>query len=232
MEENSNIKEEPKKIYRSRNQRVIGGVCGGIAEYFNIDVLLVRLTWVVGTLFAGAGILAYIVCLVLIPDNPNQEIPEHVKKKPGEGSKFWGILLIIIGAVFLIQQSGVLYRFHFWHFQWQGIFALGFIALGLYLIFNRKKPVDSADTDGRDGVKNHSSSSQKTFYRIEEGKMLSGVCTGLAAYFDIDVTLIRLLWVFLTLTSGGLGILAYIVAIIVLPSAPNESEIGTAREKK
>lgn len=230
MDEKSKMNEEPKKIYRSRNQRVIGGVCGGIAEYFNIDVLLVRLTWIVGTLFAGAGILAYIVCLILIPDNPEHEVPEHVKKKPGEGAKFWGIVLIIVGAVFLIQETGILYRFHFWHIQWQGIFALGFIALGLYLIFHVKRPGNGSDTAG--DTKNTPLHSQKTFYRIEEGKMLSGVCTGLAAYFDIDVTLIRLLWVFLTLTSGGLGILAYIAAIIVLPSAANESEIGTAQEKK
>ena len=74
-------------------------------------------------------------------------------------------------------------------------------------------------------------SSEKTFYRIEEGKMLSGVCTGLAYYFDIDVTLIRLLWVFLTLASAGVGIPAYIIAIIVLPSIPDHNHIKTAGDK-
>ena len=230
MEQKNNIKEEPKKIYRSRTQRVFGGVCGGMAEYFNIDVLLVRLAWIFGTLFAGAGILGYIACLILIPDNPSQETPEKLKRKPGEGTKFWGIVLIILGAVFLIQQSGILYRFHFWHVEWQAIFALGFIALGIYIILNRKKQL--ADPDNSDSPKTSEPLTEKTFYRIEEGKMLSGVCTGLASYFDIDVTLVRLLWVFLTLTSGGLGVLAYIVAIIVLPSVADENHFETVGEKK
>lgn len=230
MEEKYNTKEEPRKIYRSRTQRAIGGVCGGMAEYFNIDVLLVRLAWIFGTLFAGAGIIGYIACLILIPENPSQEMPDKAKRKPGEGTKFWGIVLIILGAVFLIQQSGILYRFHFWHVQWQAIFALGFIALGVYIILNRKKHLTNTDDSDNSETSHHST--EKTFYRIEEGKMLSGVCTGLAAYFDVDVTLIRLLWVFLTLTSGGLGILAYIVAIIVLPSVPDENHFETVGEKK
>jgi len=229
VEENSASKEAPQKIYRSRTQRLMGGVCGGMAEYFNIDVLLVRLAWIIGTLFAGAGIIGYIACLILIPENTDQEIPEKSKRKPGEGAKFWGIVLIILGAVFLIQETGILHRLNFWHIEWQAIFALAFIALGIYIIFNRTKQ-DSDSIDDKENVKKHTT--EKTFYRIEEGKMLSGVCTGLASYFDIDVTLIRLLWVFLTITSGGLGIVAYIVAIIVLPSVPNENHFETVGEKQ
>ena len=56
----------------------------------------------------------------------------------------------------------------------------------------------------------------KKLYRIEDGKMLAGVCTGLAEYFSIDVTLVRLGWVLLTLL-GGCGILAYIIALIIMP---------------
>jgi phage shock protein C len=44
------------------------GVCGGIAEYFNIDPTLVRLVWVIITLMGGAGILAYIIAAIIIPD--------------------------------------------------------------------------------------------------------------------------------------------------------------------
>lgn len=229
MEDKNTAKDGPQKIYRSKTQRLIAGVSGGMAEYFNIDVILVRLAWIFGTLFAGAGIIGYIACIILIPDNPDQEIPEKLKRKPGEGAKFWGIVLIILGAVFLIQQTGIFYRLHFWHFEWQAIFALGFIALGIYIMLNRKKQLsDSTDNEKTSGIQ----ASEKTFYRIEEGKMLSGVCTGLASYFEIDVTLIRLSWVFLTLTSGGLGILAYIIAIIVLPSIPDDKHFETVGEKQ
>ncbi len=57
-----------KKLYRSVTDRKLSGVCGGIAEYFNIDASLVRFAWVIFTLFGGSGILAYIVCVIIFPD--------------------------------------------------------------------------------------------------------------------------------------------------------------------
>lgn len=61
---------EPKRLYRSQTDRKICGVCGGIAEYFNIDPTLVRLG---GVLLAcvsfGTGVLAYFVAAVIIPDH-------------------------------------------------------------------------------------------------------------------------------------------------------------------
>ena len=56
-----------KRLQRSEHDKWIGGVCGGIAEYFNIDPTLVRLAWVVLTCFGGSGILAYIVAAIIIP---------------------------------------------------------------------------------------------------------------------------------------------------------------------
>jgi len=57
-----------KKLYRSKKNRVIAGVCGGMAEYFNIDPTLVRLLWVFFILAAGSGILAYIIAWIVIPE--------------------------------------------------------------------------------------------------------------------------------------------------------------------
>lgn len=230
MENENPIGEEPKKIYRSKVERMIGGVCGGIAEYFNIDVLLVRLAWIFATLFAGAGILGYIACLILIPDNPQQQTPEKVKQKTSESTKFWGIFLIIIGALFLLQQTGLFYRFHFWHVQWQAIFAIAFVTLGIYLLFSRKNQSVQAVDD--DNEKSDNAQRKRQFYRIEEEKMLAGVCTGLSAYFDIDVTLVRLLWVFITLSSVGVGIIAYIIAIIALPSIPDKNHLDSIGVKE
>ena len=56
------------KLYKSNSNKMIAGVCGGIAEYFNIDPTLVRLGWVVFALFGGSGILAYIIFAIVIPD--------------------------------------------------------------------------------------------------------------------------------------------------------------------
>ena len=56
------------KIYRSKKNRVIAGVCGGIGEYFNIDPTLVRLLWVLLIFAGGSGILAYIIAWIIIPE--------------------------------------------------------------------------------------------------------------------------------------------------------------------
>ena len=59
-----------KKLYRSVSDKKLAGVCGGIAEYFGLDSTLVRVGWALVSLFAGAGILAYIVCALIIPEKP------------------------------------------------------------------------------------------------------------------------------------------------------------------
>ncbi len=60
-----------KRLYRSRNERIFGGVCGGIGTYYNTDPNLIRILWVVLTLVSiGIGIVAYIVAWILIPDEP------------------------------------------------------------------------------------------------------------------------------------------------------------------
>ncbi len=69
----SNPKEETyKRLYRSGNERILGGVCGGIAEYFNVDPVLIRLLWIIG-LFVSVGtlILAYFIFWIIIPRNPH-----------------------------------------------------------------------------------------------------------------------------------------------------------------
>jgi phage shock protein C len=62
-----------KKLYRSGKDRIIGGVCGGLAEYFDVDVSLVRLAWIVFTMLGGSGVLAYIIAWLIIPRNPNHK---------------------------------------------------------------------------------------------------------------------------------------------------------------
>ena len=59
-----------KKLYRSLSDKKLAGVCGGIAEYFGLDATLIRVGWALVSLFAGAGVLAYIVCAIIIPEKP------------------------------------------------------------------------------------------------------------------------------------------------------------------
>lgn len=59
-----------KKLYKSTTDRKLCGVCAGVANYLNIDPTVVRLLWALITFVGGAGVIAYIVCALVIPDEP------------------------------------------------------------------------------------------------------------------------------------------------------------------
>ena len=65
------MSSETRKLYRSRQEKMIAGVCGGLGEYFDIDPTLVRLLFVVATLFGGpAGPVAYLIFMIVVPNAP------------------------------------------------------------------------------------------------------------------------------------------------------------------
>lgn len=59
-----------KKLYKSRQNRMLDGVCGGISDYFGVDATLVRLGWVLFCALGGSGIIAYIIAAIIIPRQP------------------------------------------------------------------------------------------------------------------------------------------------------------------
>ncbi len=64
--------DERKRLYKSRNTKMICGVCAGIADYFNIDPSIVRVLWAVLALAAGTGVLAYIACAIILPEGDTE----------------------------------------------------------------------------------------------------------------------------------------------------------------
>ncbi len=126
------MKDKTKRLYRSDSEKMIGGVCGGIAEYFKIDPVIVRLVAVALIFVNGIGILAYLIGWIVIP-----------------------------------------------------------LRNGESMVRNKK------------------------LYRSSKDKMIGGVCGGLADYFKVDVTLVRLVAVLSIFT--GFGALAYVIAWAVVP---------------
>ena len=61
---------EPRRLYRSRTDRMIGGVCGGLAQFFTIDATIIRLLFVFAALFGGTSLLVYLVMLLVVPEEP------------------------------------------------------------------------------------------------------------------------------------------------------------------
>ena len=67
--------ETTKRLYRSRSERMIAGVCGGLGQYFGIDPTLVRLAFVAIALAVGSGLLAYLILWIIVPLEPEPTSP-------------------------------------------------------------------------------------------------------------------------------------------------------------
>ncbi len=118
-----------EKLYRSRRQRVLAGVAGGIAQYFNIDPIIVRVLMVVATVLHGVGVLLYIILWIVVPEEPFEQAygintdtlntdpkPEGenappsfdgippIPPKKGNGRFIAGAILIGIGLIFLVDR--------------------------------------------------------------------------------------------------------------------------------
>ncbi|MFC2088382.1 PspC domain-containing protein [Calditrichota bacterium] len=210
---------EGKKLYRSQSNRMIAGVCGGIAEYFNIDPTLVRIIVIAIALFGGVGILAYIAAIVIVPSNPETTSTAGGEPIIKDKSLFWGSLLIILGVFFLLRQTGIWYGFEFWRIPWQMVWAFFLIAVGVYMLYNRKHTEENED-----GSEGKSFTAGKKLYRSKDQKMLAGVCGGIAEYFDMDVSIVRILWAIVTIASAGIGLLVYILMVIIFPETPDDVE--------
>jgi phage shock protein PspC (stress-responsive transcriptional regulator) len=114
---------ENKRLYRSTKDRVIGGVAGGLAEYFNMDPLLIRLLFVFVFFVGGGGLLIYIIFWIVTPQKPgmaesptsssatvNQPTEPPQAENPNnpvernKGSLIGGLVLITIGGLFLVDE--------------------------------------------------------------------------------------------------------------------------------
>ncbi len=148
------------RITKSKTDRVIDGVCGGLAEYFGIDSLLVRLAFVALMFINGIGVILYIVLAIIMPtaekleQSPKETIQENVQeigeriKEAGEelGNTFskkieekhsnsagwFGILLILIGVIFLLKNLDLIR----W-FDSDLLWPLIIIFIGAWLLIKR-----------------------------------------------------------------------------------------------
>ena len=70
-----------KKLYRSKKDKMIAGICGGIAEYFDVDSTLIRLLTVIFILLGGAGFVVYIIAWIIIPETPEKVSDDKFNKR-------------------------------------------------------------------------------------------------------------------------------------------------------
>ncbi len=129
------------RLYRSRQERIIAGVAGGLAEYFEVDVALIRLLWIIA-FFMGGGLFVYLIAWFVIPERPafsteeQETIDLEVEDSPEsreDRDKRWrlgGLVLIMVGLIFLFREI----------FPWRLInrilIPIALIFIGLFILFS------------------------------------------------------------------------------------------------
>lgn len=130
-----------KKLKRSRNDRMIAGVCGGVGEYFNIDPVIIRVVWAI--LFfmpGGPGFLAYLLCAIIIPEDDgvfHQDEYSDSNNTTTNTSTFIGLTLVGVGGFMLAKIIWPHFGFEFINIfrYWPVLLIIG----GLYIIYRQKK---------------------------------------------------------------------------------------------
>ncbi len=121
-----------KKLYRSRANSMIGGVCGGLGEYLNVDPTIIRVVAVLLIFAKGIGLLAYLIGWIIIPRRSEMET-EAVAPQELEYSRFLpGLALIVIGLVFLLNNLVPWFGFGY-------LWPLVLIVLGVALLLKSQK---------------------------------------------------------------------------------------------
>ena len=215
-----------KRLYRSTANHILGGVCGGLGDYFRLDPVLIRLVWLIlilfgaiGFLFGGIGLILYIIAWVIIPleeEAPAKRTPPE-PRGVGKGRFWWGLVLVAMGAVLWGSQ----FRFIYWsiipgvHLQSRDVVPLVLVLVGIYILY----------TFGR------AAAGKGWLFRSRDDRKLVGVCGGVAEYFQIDATLVRVLWVAGVFFFHGAAILVYLVLMVALPDKPDDSAVETTDSK-
>ena len=147
-----------QQLYRSRDNRMIAGVASGMAQYFNLDISVVRLIWILAVLLGGSGVIAYLIAWVVIPEEPgaaaqpaatpgtaapeasgtggeSAEIPivpsSSDAPQARNNGQLGGLILIGLGVFFLIKEFIPVDIFHY-------LWPLILVALGIYLLVGKR----------------------------------------------------------------------------------------------
>lgn len=220
---------ETRTFYRHPTEKRLGGVCGGIADYFDSDPTLVRLLWAGTALVTlGGSLVVYGLLWLLLPvgsQTGGQQAPATLNF--GEGNQRWlAYGLVGLGVLWLLANIGILAPL------WTGLWTLArilfwpvvLVAVGIAILrqnrggrslaadvkerFPDAETVKQTIKDGRQRI---------PLKRSREERILLGVCGGLARTLKIDATVVRLLWALFALGSLGTGVIVYVIAALIMP---------------
>jgi phage shock protein PspC (stress-responsive transcriptional regulator) len=224
------MEQTMKRLTRSSSSRIVAGICGGLAEYTGWDPVLIRVLYIVLTIlsFGFGGVVLYLAAWIVLPLDEEVDVRDTATSHSGNGRRTIGILLVVVGLLALVPS---LFPW-FWSFHKARILGpFLIVGAGLALLFWKQvqtpatsKPVSDAKfediaSEPRQTETGKQSRTQKRLQRSLTERKIAGICGGLGKYFDVDPTLIRLLWI-VAIFALGTGALLYLVLWIAMPLEP------------
>lgn len=237
------VTQNPNMLYRHPTQKVVGGVCGGLADFLGWDPVLVRILWVVATIATGGGgFLAYAALWVMLPVGTvsgGQERPPAIEMND-RNLRTASYLLIGLGVLWFLSNIGILPWM--WNGFWSVVGLLFWPALLIgagFLLLNRNGRIDlrtnlhtnfqAASDRVRSTFSNRAPNSSEVksglnsarqripFKRSQQDRILMGVCGGIGQRYGIEPNLVRLIWAAFSIGSVGTGVLLYIALGLLVP---------------
>ncbi len=237
--------EKVKRLYKSRTDRMIDGVCGGVAEYIGVDPVLVRIAFLLLVFAGGIGVVVYIVGMLLMPAGsvpvppppgarprpltgplpgfPPAPLPSPVRSTDST-ARIIGIGFVVLGGILLLGNLGISFWDHWWGFSWSALGPVLVIVAGVALILRSPRtgaasatPAPGADASGA-GV--NAASGTERLYRSRLDRKFLGICGGVGVYLSVDPTILRLLFVISAIASFGGTVLLYLITAIIIPAEP------------
>jgi len=236
----ASVTEQGRKrmLFRSPSDKLIGGVCGGLAEFAGWDPALVRILWVVLTFATGGGgILAYVALLILLPVGTAEQgqVRAAALELNERNLARAAFVLMALGGLWLLANLGVL------PWLWSGVWALVSVAFWPALLIGagyvllrytgrgmrwnagdaaeRMKSGVSDKMPSKESVKASLRRTRQQFplKRSRSDRVFMGVCGGIGQKIGIDANLVRLVWAAFSIGSVGMGVLIYVLAGLFLP---------------
>ena len=234
------MENQQRRLYRNQTNKVIAGVCSGLGEYLNVDTTIVRLVWILLTLFGGAGVIAYIFAYFIIPAKPNDAGNTIASQNDDfTGARIFGIIFVGAGIVILLDNLEILSFHRWWHMSWEFVFPGLLILAGIYFLTKRdtistprqaqdpsltsvQSPQDEFSTVGSSP---NEQMKTKVLRRSMNDRKLFGICGGAGEYFDVDPSIIRISYAIFTVLSGGAGIMIYLLMYLIIPEGQTQTRI-------
>ncbi len=231
-----------KRLFRSDQEKLLAGVAGGLAEYFNMDPSLMRLLWVLAALATGGMIFwLYLALWLFLPvgDNTRGQVADPAIRlsESALGLLAWG--LVALGVLWILANFGILPTLlhslrGVLHVIGLVFWPLLLIAAG-WLILNRlgymqglSEKVPTSDAVKASMEEGYRSMREKTpLKRSKDDRMLLGVCAGIAHWLHIDPAIVRILWVLFSLGGMGTGVILYVLLALIMPEEDDGGAIET-----